>query len=91
MRLQGTLSTYWEVVYPDPAKGQFQLYHVVPEGVEDVQISIKDALGREVFGKDLTTQGGVAEIACPTATGLHFLSLYYDGILMETLKLNLIK
>ena len=79
------------LVYPNPAKGRFQLYHVVPEGVEHVQISIKDALGKELFQKDLSTQGGVADVECTAATGLHFLSLYYDGLLMETLKVHLIK
>ena len=56
-----------------------------------IHISIKDALGRELYTKDLSSQGGIADIECPTASGLHFLSLYYDGILMETLKLNLVK
>lgn len=78
-------------IFPNPSKGEFQLYHVVREGVEHVLISVRDSFGREWLRRDLSGTGGVANFSSAGASGLHFVSLYYDGILVETVKLSLTK
>ena len=75
--------------YPNPGIGPFYLVYDVPEGVEQAELRVMDALGRMVHRQSVTPKKGIAELAANTwANGVHIATLYCDGTRMGTVQLN---
>jgi len=71
--------------YPNPTNGPVYLVYTVPEGVEQAELRMHDAAGRDVHRQRVVPQNGIAEIIPRhVANGMHVASLHCDGIRIGT-------
>lgn len=78
--------------YPNPSNGPLYLSYQVPEGVEHAEMRLYDAQGALQFVRQVAPQNGILEVLPKNlAAGLHVASLYLDGILVSTAKVNLLR
>lgn len=71
--------------YPNPSNGPVYLVYTVPEGVEQAELRMHDAAGRDVHRQRVAPQNGIAEIIPRhVANGMHVASLHCDGIRIGT-------
>ncbi|HPF90951.1 MAG TPA: hypothetical protein PLL57_09850 [Flavobacteriales bacterium] len=78
--------------YPNPAKGPVHLVYEVAEGVAAVQLRVFDAQGRLVLDRALAPKNGIVELdKLQSGNGLHVATLFWDGIQVASLKLQLLR
>ena len=78
--------------YPNPTTGPVYLVYKVPEGVEQVELRMLDALGRLVTQERVAPRNGIIEVLpSQLATGMHVAALYCDGIRVGTAKVNVLR
>ena len=78
--------------YPNPSNGPVYLVYAMPVGVEDAEIRLHDVQGRLVKQQRLPSRNGVLEVQPKeTSTGMHVASMYFDGILVGTAKVSIVR
>lgn len=78
--------------YPNPSNGPVYLMYQVPEGVEQVEVRLTDALGRLVLLKKVMPKNGIIEVMPrDMASGVHVGELFFDGIRVATTKLQVVR
>ncbi len=79
-------------VYPNPSRGPAYFTYSVAEGVDRAELRLHDAQGRLLSVKRLATQNGILELQSSELTaGVVLANLYWDGIPVEGVKLNVIR
>ena len=78
--------------YPNPSNGPVYLTYTVLEGVEQVEVWVHDAQGRVVRQQRVGNSNGILELPQrELATGSYVASLRFDGILVGTTKINMVR
>jgi hypothetical protein len=78
--------------YPNPSNGPVYLVYTVPEGVENVELNMHDAQGRLVHSSRPQPRNGIVEVlAKDLSSGVHLVSLRYDGMQVATAKVSVAK
>lgn len=79
-------------VYPNPSSGPAYFTYSVAEGVDRTELRLHDAQGRLLSVKRLATQNGILELQSnELPAGVVLANLYWDGIPVEGVKLNVIR
>lgn len=79
-------------VYPNPSNGPVFVVYEVPYGVEIAELLVHDAQGRLIRSAKGQSSGGVLDIPENSmVSGVHVVSLYWDGILVDSAKLEVIR
>lgn len=79
-------------VYPNPSRGPAYFNYSVAEGVDRAELRLHDAHGRLLSVKRLATQNGILELQSnELPAGVVLANLYWDGIPVEGIKLNMIR
>ncbi len=78
-------------VFPNPSDGQLNIAFEVPSEVQRAEVRVMDALGQFVFADEMSGTG-VMRLDVPVhATGLRIVALYFDGHLIGTEKVQMMK
>jgi hypothetical protein len=78
--------------YPNPSTGPVYLAYEVREGVDQVELHVHDATGRLMHTERLAARNGILELTSASlAPGMHIASLRFDGILVGTAKVEVLR
>lgn len=78
-------------VFPNPSEGQLNIAFEVPLEVQRAEVRVMDALGQLIFSDELSGTGVVRMDVPVHATGLRIVALYFDGHLIGTEKVQMMK
>lgn len=78
-------------VFPNPSDGEINIAYAVPSEVQRAEVCVMDALGQLIFSDELSGTGVVRMDVPVYATGLNIVALYFDGHLIGTEKVQMIK
>ena len=78
-------------VFPNPSDGELNIGYEVPSEVQRAEVRVMDALGQLIYEDELSGTG-VVRLDIPVhATGLRIVALYFDGHLIGTEKVQMMK
>ena len=78
-------------VFPNPSDGLLNIAYEVPPEVQRAEVRVMDALGQLIFSDELSGTGVVRMDVPVHATGLRIVALYFDGHLIGTEKVQMMK
>ena len=78
-------------VFPNPSDGALNIAYEVPPEVQRAEVRVMDALGQLIFSDELSGTGVVRMDVPVHATGLRIVALYFDGHLIGTEKVQMMK
>jgi len=78
--------------YPNPSNGPVYLTYMVVVGVEQVEVHLHDAQGHVLQVKRLAPSSGIMELAKgELPPGVSIASLLFDGIVVASAKINIVR